>query len=149
MSSGDVTSPSSSKHLLPVGPPSADSPLWLPRDRLQHLFDAILQAGFELLGPTIDSGAIVYGPVREVSDLPIGWTEIQEAGRYRLERRADDRCFGFTVGPHSWKRYLFPPVETLVTGQRDAGVWTFQEPQSPVPKQAFLGVRGCELAAIG
>lgn len=132
-----------------AGPPLADSTRWLPRARLQHFLDAIIHAGFELLGPTVDSGAIVYGPIREVADLPVGWTEVQEAGRYRLERRADDRCFGFTVGPHSWKRYLFPPVETLVTGQRQAGVWTFQESRLPAPKQAFLGVRGCELAAIG
>lgn len=136
-------------HELPICGSTPQPPTWwLPRERLQQLFDAVLADGFELLGPTLGSGAIIYGPIREVADLPIGWTEVQEAGRYRLERRSDNRCFGFTVGPHSWKRYLFPPTETLVTGSREAGVWTFTEPNPQGQRQAYLGVRGCELAAI-
>ena len=40
---------------------------------------------------------------------PIGWTDRQDAGTYRLERRDDEARFGYAVGPHSWKRFLFPP----------------------------------------
>src|ERR1017187_6527834 len=46
---------------------------------------------------------------------PAGWTDHQEGGRYRLERRDDGALFGFAVGPQSWKRFLHPPVERLWT----------------------------------
>ena len=35
--------------------------------------------------------AIVYDVVERLSDLPVGWTDEQEAGRYRLRRRNDSR----------------------------------------------------------
>ena len=48
-----------------------------------------------------------------LADLPAGWTDRQDAGRYRLADRADDALFGYAVGPQSWKRFLHPPVERL------------------------------------
>jgi len=88
--------------------PVADA--FLPKSNLQALLDVLLSRGYQVVGPTIDQGAIVYGEVRSVKDLPQGWTDVQEPGRYRLEQRQDDACFGFVVGPHSWKKYLFPPL---------------------------------------
>ena len=61
------------------------------------------------MGPTIDQEAIVYDEIASVDDLPKGWTDAQEPGKYRLARRDDEALFGYVVGPHSWKRYLFPP----------------------------------------
>ena len=58
----------------------------------------------------MQDGAIIYGEVRAVTDLPIGWTDEQEGGTYRLKKRADDALFGYAVGPHSWKKFLHPPV---------------------------------------
>jgi hypothetical protein len=51
----------------------------------------------------------VYDDLESASELPIGWTDHQDAGTYRLERRTDDARFGFAVGPHSRKRFLLPP----------------------------------------
>ena len=42
------------------------------------------------------------------ADLPIGWTDEQDGGRYRLARRDDEALFGYAVGPHSWKKYQLP-----------------------------------------
>jgi hypothetical protein len=39
------------------------------------------------MGPTIREGAIVYDALSRVEDLPIGWTEVQDGGTYRLTRR--------------------------------------------------------------
>jgi len=47
--------------------------------------------------------------LESADELPIGWTDRQDGGTYRLERRADEARFGYAVGPHSWKRFLFPP----------------------------------------
>jgi formate hydrogenlyase subunit 6/NADH:ubiquinone oxidoreductase subunit I len=117
-------------------------------ESLQALIDALRKHDYQVLGPTVRDGAIVYDTIAHVADLPAGWKDHQEAGRYRLERRADDALFGFAVGPQSWKRYLHPPVEKLWTvNQGDGGV-TLSNRVANAPKFAFLGVRACELHAI-
>ena len=90
----------------------------------------------------------MYGPVASPDDLPIGLTESQEAGEYRLTERGDDALFGYAVGPHSWKRYLFRPTETLWDAEFVDGILTFTERDPSKERMAFLGVRACELAAL-
>ena len=51
----------------------------------------------------------VYNALSSVDDLPMGWTEGQDGGTYRLTRRADKALFGYAVGPRSWKKFLHPP----------------------------------------
>ena len=117
-------------------------------ENLQALIDALHKHDYQVLGPTVRDGAIVYDTIAHVADLPAGWKDHQEAGRYRLERRADDALFGFVVGPQSWKRFLHPPLESLWTmGQGDGGV-TLSSHATTAPKFAFLGVRACEIHAI-
>ena len=57
-----------------------------------------------------------------------------------------DAAFGHSAGPQSWKQFLHPPRERLWAGTRD-GAWDAQ-PDEEIPRYAFLGVRGCDLAAI-
>jgi sulfhydrogenase subunit beta (sulfur reductase) len=73
----------------------------LPKSRFDDLLALLAGDGFEAIGPRLDQGAIVYGPVASVRDLPIGWTEVQQPGLYRLQQRTDGAWFGFAVGPHS------------------------------------------------
>ena len=49
--------------------------------------------------------AIVYDEIASLEDLPVGWRDRQDAGRYRLEPRDDGAFFGFAVGPQAWKRF--------------------------------------------
>ncbi len=83
-------------------------------------------------------------------ELPIGWTDAQDAGRYRLERRDDEARFGYAVGPHSWKQFLFPP--RLRLWQASAGTATALRGRGGADRRdrrsRFLGVRSCELHAI-
>jgi ferredoxin len=104
--------------------------------------------GYEVVGPTVDQEAIVYDRITAVDDLPRGWTDRQEPGKYRLERRDDDAWFGYVVGPHSWKKFLFPPLATVMTADRTESGWQMRTPEEKPPRYAFLGVRACELAAI-
>jgi len=124
-----------------------DAWIW-SRQQLDTLIRNLAAEGYEVIGPTLDQGAIVYGPIQGVSDLPAGWTDRQEPGLYRLERRDDDQLFGYVVGPHSWKRYLFPPLTRLSIAERNEHGWQMQRPTESVPRYAFLGVRACELAAL-
>ena len=51
---------------------------------LQALIDALVGRGYQVLGPAVRDGAIVYDAIARVADLPAGWTDHQEAGRYRI-----------------------------------------------------------------
>ncbi|HYF72447.1 MAG TPA: 4Fe-4S dicluster domain-containing protein [Nocardioides sp.] len=123
----------------------------LTTDGLQVLVDALHARGFRVLGPVVRDGAIAFGPVRELADLPVGWGDEQEAGHYRLHRRDDGLLFGYAVGVQSAKPLFFPAQEVLWRARHEAdGV-------HPVPADearddgpvAVLGVRACDLAAIG
>jgi hypothetical protein len=78
----------------------------LTTPQLELLLRALLSQGYELIGPTIREGAIVYDHVASTEDLPVGWTDEQQGGKYHLKRREDDAYFGYNLGPHAWKKFL-------------------------------------------
>jgi ferredoxin len=91
----------------------------------------------------------VYDEITSAAELPIGWTDRQDGGTYRLERRDDEARFGYAVGPHSWKRELFPPRVRLFRAQlRNGDAPVIEEEEHADPPLAFVGVRSCELHAI-
>jgi len=120
----------------------------ISRQELDALIKAIGAEGYEVVGPTVRDGAIVYDGIGGVADLPEGWTDRQEAGRYRLERRDDDALFGYVVGPHSWKQFLHPARETLWRARKSETGLKIEADDAEVPRYAFFGVRPCEIAAI-
>ena len=118
-------------------------------DQLGKLIAALLCKGYEVIGPTMRDGAIVYDEVASVEDLPAGWTDEQEPGRYRLKRRADEALFGYAVGPQSWKKYMHPAEVRLWSAERQGGTFRILNNEAkPERPHAFLGARACELAAI-
>ncbi len=127
---------------------SDSTPQFLQKECLQVLLDVLLNRGYSVVGPTIDQEAVVYDEIRHVSDLPIGWTDDQHPGSYRLARRDDDAYFGYVVGPQSWKKYLFPPTSTLSRATKNENGWVMETVDEVPPRYALLGVRACELAAI-
>ena len=92
--------------------------------------------------------AIVYEDLDSARQLPIGWTDRQEAGEYRLERRPDDARFGYAVGPHSWKQFLFPSHIGLWRAERTEEGFAVEASLPPDAPLAMIGVRACELHAI-
>lgn len=120
----------------------------LPANSLERLFSVLVASGYTCVGPTIRDGAIVYDRVEGPSDLPQGWTDRQGPGVYRLEPRDDDAYFGYVVGPHSWKKYLFPPEQRLWRMRRSEAGFELVDSAKEPPRYAFIGVRGCELAAL-
>src|SRR5271169_3017312 len=122
--------------------------LTIEREVLQQIIGALASRGYRVIGPTVRDGAIVYDNVSLLDDLPVGWTDRQDAGRYRIERRADAALFGYAVGPHSWKRFLHPPVELLWRAHREGDGFSVVENEEVPEPLAFIGVRACELRAI-
>jgi formate hydrogenlyase subunit 6/NADH:ubiquinone oxidoreductase subunit I len=121
----------------------------LLREHFQELLEALVRQGYRLIGPKIREAAIVYDELTSATDLPIGWTDEQDSGRYRLKRRSDDALFGYVVGPHSWKQFLHPPLVRLWQADRSSEGFTVTSETQDVPKTAFIGVRACDLHAIG
>jgi sulfhydrogenase subunit beta (sulfur reductase) len=122
--------------------------LVIERDALEQIIGILARRSFRVVGPTVRDGAIVYDTVAHMEDFPAGWTDRQDAGRYRLERRGDNALFGYAVGPHSWKRFLHPPVERLWQARRDGDGFSIVENDEDATPLAFIGVRACELHAI-
>lgn len=121
---------------------------------LQALLAELRERGFTVLGPVVRDGAVVPAPLSSVDDLPRGWGDEQDGARYRLRRREDDALFGFAAGAQSWKPVLFPTEQLLWRGQRTEDSFTVDDPGNRAgrfgsPPYALLGVRSCDLHAIG
>jgi ferredoxin len=118
--------------------------------QIEWLIEVLHRRGYDVVGPTVRDRAIVYDRLEKLADLPVGWTDEQEAGSYRLKRREDGALFGYVVGPQSWKKYLHPADVRLFSAQRQGETFRIlSNPDPPPPgRYAFLCVRACELAAI-
>jgi sulfhydrogenase subunit beta (sulfur reductase) len=117
----------------------------LGADQMGKLIEALVRKGYEVIGPRLRDGAIVYDKVQSVEDLPAGWTDEQEPGRYRLKRREDDALFGYAVGPQSWKTYLHPADVRLWSAERQGGTFRILNNEAqPERPRAFLAARACE-----
>jgi sulfhydrogenase subunit beta (sulfur reductase) len=117
-------------------------------DGVQRIIDALSRQGYRVIGPTVRDGAIVYDTISHIDELPVGFTDHQDGGRYRLEKRDDSALFGYAVGSHSWKRFLHPPTERLWRARREGDGFTAIEHQPEAEPLAFIGVRACEISAI-
>jgi ferredoxin len=121
----------------------------LDREGLDALIAVLRSAGRRVIGPVVRDGAIGYEEIDAVGDLPAGWGEDQDGGSYRLRRRGDQALFGFASPSESWKRFLFPPRALLVRARRSPDGFSVEAGAPPAEPLAFLGVRACDLAAIG
>ena len=123
----------------------------IERRDLDGLFDSLAAAGHTIIGPTVRDRAIVFDEIRRAADLPIGWTDEQDGGHYRLVRREDQALFGYAVGPHSWKRYQLPPQVRLWQARVDGqgGLTELELTPRDERRYAFIGARSCDLHAAG
>lgn len=121
----------------------------LPAGLFQQIFDNLRWLGYEVIAPTVVDDAIVYERVESVNDLPIGLTDEQRAGTYRIKRATGKAFLHYGVGPRSWKHYLYPPHQRLWQARRngDGGFEILPESEE-VLRYAFVGVRPCEPSAI-
>ncbi len=120
----------------------------LAPEGLDELITALVGLGYETKGPVVRDGAILPGPVRRMSDLPVGAHDVQAPGQYHLEQSEDHAVFGWAVGPGSWKAEFFPPTQEVWRATVDSNGVTATTPQLEAPPLAVIGARPCELAAI-
>src|ERR1700755_549282 len=120
----------------------------LDAEELPALFVALRGRGYTVVGPTVRDGAIVVAELASAAELPFGWGVETEAGRYRLRERSDTAAFGHSAGPQSWKSVLHPARARLWSADRVTGTMEAGEAAEP-PRYALLGVRPCDVRAVG
>jgi sulfhydrogenase subunit beta (sulfur reductase) len=122
----------------------------LDRRHFDGLLEALRDRGYEVVGPTVKQGAIALEPLSTASELPVGLTDTQDGGTYRLTARDDEALFGFATGPQSWKRLLHPPMTRVWRARRAPGdgAVTIEADAPDERRWAFVGVRSCDLHAI-
>jgi ferredoxin len=120
-----------------------EQPRVLDVGALQALIDVARDDGRTVVGPTLRNGAVVHDVISSVDELPRGVHDEQEPGHYRARARGGAALFGYAVGPQSWKPWVFPARE-LIGSSRSPST----EGAEP-PRLLLLGVRGCDLAALG
>jgi ferredoxin len=128
--------------------PRVSASVILSKPAFQRILDNLSSSGFQLIGPTVQDGALILACIRNMTELPAGWALEQKAGSSHLLRTHSTDYFAFTVGPHSWKRYLYPPQLDLLTAHRNGNGWVFEPCADDSPPYAFIGVRSCDLHAI-
>jgi len=116
--------------------------------QLDNLIKALRRSGYTTIGPRVQDGAVVLEPISGADELPFGLVDEQNPGAYRLTKADKPAYFDFTHGAQAWKRYLFPSKEKLWTAIKTKTGFEVQA-QPAAQKYAFIGVRACELAAIG
>jgi ferredoxin len=116
---------------------------------LQLLIDLLRERGWTVVGPTVRDGVVVHAEITSVDELPRGVGDVQDSGSYRLRERGDAALFGYVVGPQGWKSLLFPSRELLWSEHRDDADVIIEQADVDAPSLALLGVRSCDLHALG
>lgn len=120
----------------------------LRREGLQALIDALREGGYTVLAPTEADGAIVVAPIDHVDALPLGRSDDQTPGRYRLTPGQPGLLFDQAVPATSWKRALHPPEVSLFKARHTGTGFEVTDGPPPAPRQALFGVRACDVTAI-
>jgi len=119
------------------------------RPGLTSLFELLQKQGYKLIGPALRDHVIVYDQLQDVDDLPVGWGDEQDGGKYRVKRRNDNAWFGYNLGPHTFKQFLHVPQQPVWRVDRIDGKLAFVPVTTDPPRYAFIGIRSCEIHAIG
>ena len=116
---------------------------------LSHLVGALVESGHAVVAPTVRDGVIALREIGDAAELPAGTTDEQAPGSYRLKERGDGALFGHAVGPDSAKRWLHPPAFLRFRAHREKSGFALEKGDASAPRTAFLGIRPCDVAAIG
>lgn len=141
--SGQTQHKESSGTKVPVG-----TKVVIDESGLASLFTVLSKAGYQTIGPKVRDGAVVYEEISSPAELPVGWSDEQDGGTYRLVPGTKGAMFEYLTGPASWKKYLFPSKHKLYAATRTGDGFKIDQEKDETPSYAFIGVRSCELEAI-
>jgi ferredoxin len=123
-------------------------PFTINVNSLETLITELKKSGYITVSPVFRDGAIIYDEINKADEMPIGLTDEQEKAYYRVKQYKKKTYFHYTVGPYSWKKFLFPPSLKLWRAEKNGKSFNISVSDSVNQKYAFIGVRSCELNAI-
>jgi len=129
--------------------PPPDDKQFLPREQFGALIETLVGDGYTVIGPTVRDNVVRLGPINSLDQLPHGLRDAQDGGYYRLDEGDPALCFEYVVGPDGPKRYLFPPKQDLFKLHIEGEAFVIDATAPNPPRYALLGLRPCDLAAIG
>ncbi|MFV1949309.1 MAG: 4Fe-4S dicluster domain-containing protein [Anaerolineales bacterium] len=136
---------------MPKKSPEIGANIAITKPHLDTILTTLSDLDYQLEGPQVQDFTVILGPIENLADLPKGYTSQEEPGKYTLSSNGKEKYFDLTSGPHSWKKYFFPPKAQLMVFQQDADdptSWTTTSGEGEAPRYALIGVRPCDLAGI-
>jgi sulfhydrogenase subunit beta (sulfur reductase) len=132
---------------MPTDDAARSAVVELQRADLDGLFRHLQSAGYDIVGPKVSQGAVVYGHLSSPCELAAGWATEQTPGRYRLRLDAGAQ-FPFAAPAMGLKHFLHAADQRLFRAVRENGSFRIVAEETPLRKLAVFGVRACDLAAV-
>lgn len=136
---------------MPKKYPEIGSNITISKPHLDTIFTTLSGLDYQLEGPQVQDYTVVLGPIENRADLPKGYSSQEEPGKYTLSFNNQENYFNVTSGPHTWKKYFFPPNVQQMVFRKDPdhpNSWITESSAGEVPRYALIGVRPCDLAGI-
>jgi sulfhydrogenase subunit beta (sulfur reductase) len=130
-------------------PQDPDQAFFLTQEQFPALIAALMQRGYQCVGPEARNGAIVMAELQSPEGLQRGLQSEQAPGHYQLTADPLNRYFAWANGPQAIKPQVFAAEESLWrVGRDDQGNLQFEAVMPDIPPVAIIGVRACDLAAL-
>ncbi len=110
-------------------------------NELRKLLNILRVKGYSVIAPKLEDGVIRLAEVSSLDEIPYGWRDVQEPGRYRVVEGGKY----FRHGPDSPKRILYPPKLKLFRVRPD---WSIEYPKERFKPTALFAIKPCDLASI-
>ena len=125
---------------------------FLAPENLANLLSVLTASGYDVIGPQVRDGTIVYDHLDDVTDLPRGVESVQKPGSYEIIETSSTRYFNWANGPSAIKPILYKSRQALwVTEQvaepTELGL-VFKDVIPDSVPTAIVGARPCDLAAM-
>lgn len=135
---------------MPKQSPEIGATIVIPKPQFDTILKTLKGQDYQLEGPQVKDHTVILGPIENLADLPKGYTSQEEPGKYTLSSNGTENYFDVTSGPHTWKKYFFPPKTQLMVFQQDGDQkdWVTKSAEKETPSYALIGVRPCDLAGI-
>ncbi|GIU73022.1 MAG: 4Fe-4S ferredoxin [Bryobacteraceae bacterium] len=116
---------------------------------LSAIIGRLLDQGHEVYGPRVEDDALRWRRIRSADDLPCGWTQELAPGRARLVPDGTGGRFHHWMCAEGLKAVLHLPMVRVMAARRENGAFRILDNPAPAGKFAFVGVRACDVAALG
>ncbi|MBT4835845.1 MAG: 4Fe-4S dicluster domain-containing protein [Methylococcales bacterium] len=125
-----------------------EHPLFLPRARLNDLFQSLLDHGYRIMAPVVRDDSILYQQINSADALPHGIIDDRHNGSYQIAQAKTPRCFAWSNPQQSLKSFVFSPVEILWKSFYKDNELVFQAIKAEAQPTVIFGVKGCDIAGL-